>query len=170
MFKQCFLSMFCVVFAMGASQAQTQPHELQCMMMLSFLKYIHWPSDETQSQVVIGVYGDDDIYEFLGEKYHQTTRYGKKVLVKYVKNNVDISDCNLLYLGESKSEEFEKIHNNIDGVPILLITSSDGLGEKGSCINFTKVGNKIRFELNEEALSNLNLKVSSRLTNLAILK
>jgi len=51
----------------------------------------------------------------------------------------------------------------------LTITDGNGLGQKGSCINFKVVDGKLKFEMNQGTLTGSNLKVSSQLSSMAIL-
>ncbi|MEL7004578.1 MAG: YfiR family protein, partial [Bacteroidota bacterium] len=41
--------------------------------------------------------------------------------------------------------------------------------EKGSCINFRIVNNRLKFELNQQAIQKSQLKTASQLTSMAIL-
>ena len=81
----------------------------------------------------------------------------------------DASGCQVVYVGKSKSKEFEDIKNTITGKSILTITDGNGLGEKGSCINFKIINGKLKFELTQAVVSGSNLKVSGQLSSMAIL-
>jgi hypothetical protein len=50
-----------------------------------------------------------------------------------------------------------------------MITDKNGLGAKGSSINFKVVDNKLKFELNSKAIEASNLKVSGALSSMAII-
>ena len=52
---------------------------------------------------------------------------------------------------------------------ILVVTEENGLGAKGSNINFIMREGKLAFELNQATLNKQNLKVSNELSRLAIL-
>ena len=65
--------------------------------------------------------------------------------------------------------DFEDINNKVKGKGTLVITDKNGLGEKGSAINFKTVDNKLKFELNQKAIEASNLKVSGALSSMAIL-
>jgi hypothetical protein len=52
--------------------------------------------------------------------------------------------------------------------PTLIVTDKNGLAKKGSCINFKLVGDKLKFEINEEAIVNSKLKVSSQLIAMGV--
>jgi hypothetical protein len=75
----------------------------------------------------------------------------------------------VLYIDKSKSAEFESANNKVKGKGTLVITDKNGLGEKGSSINFKMVDNKLKFELNQKAIEASNLKVSGALSSMAIL-
>ncbi|MBA4057362.1 MAG: DUF4154 domain-containing protein, partial [Marivirga sp.] len=61
------------------------------------------------------------------------------------------------------------VKNSVTGRSVLTITDANGLGQRGSCINFKVVDGKLRFELNQGVVAGSNLKVSSQLSSMAIL-
>jgi len=61
------------------------------------------------------------------------------------------------------------VNNMVKGKGTLVITDKNGLGAKGSGINFKMIDNKLKFELNQKALEASNLKVSGSLSSMAIL-
>ena len=75
----------------------------------------------------------------------------------------------MVYVGKAKSREFDNIKNNVTGKSILTITDGNGLGQKGSCINFKVIDGKLKFELNQATVTSSNLKISSQLSSMAIL-
>ena len=75
----------------------------------------------------------------------------------------------MLYIDKSKSGEFDAANVKVKGKGTLVITDKNGLGEKGSGINFKTVDNKLKFELNQKAVEASNLKVAGALSSMAIL-
>jgi len=144
-------------------------HELHSMMIYNFLKYIQWPGELNTGNFVIGVIGDDDVFNTLNTWYGNKSRGDKTLIVKKFNSVAEISSCQLLYIGSKASSDFEEIKAKISGSPTLSITNRNGLGQKGSCINFRVVNNRLKFELNQSAVDQNNLKVSSQLTAMAIL-
>jgi hypothetical protein len=61
------------------------------------------------------------------------------------------------------------VSERVKGKGTLVVTDRNGLGAKGSCINFKTVDEKLKFELNQSAIAASNLKVSSTLSSMAIL-
>lgn len=149
--------------------AQDRPvHEVYSMMVFNFTRYVQWPEGESK-EFVIGVLGNGDIYNTLNTWYGGKPRGNKTFIVKKFNSAADVTDCNVLFIDKSKSNEFESANNKVKGKSTLVITDKNGLGEKGSSINFKTVDNKLKFELNQKAIEASNLKVSGSLSSMAIL-
>jgi hypothetical protein len=144
-------------------------HEVYSMMVFNFTRYVQWPDNDVSGQFVIGVIGNNDIYNTLNTWYGGKPRGSKTYLIKKFNSASEISNCHVLFIDKSKSGEFETANNKVKGKGTLVVTDKNGLGEKGSAINFKTVDNKLKFELNQKAIEASNLKVSSSLTSLAIL-
>ena len=150
-------------------KAQDRPmHEIHSMMLYNFTKYIQWPENASNS-FVIAVLGDDKVYETLKTWYSNKAKGTKKFNIIKFNSVTEMKDCDILYVARSSSKQFEQIQATIGAKPTLIITDKEGLGKKGSDINFKLVNNRLAFELNKAALDQSNLKVSSQLMNIAIL-
>jgi hypothetical protein len=156
----------------GSSFAQAQERSVQevySMMVYNFTKYVQWPDHAGGGEFVIGVVGNNDIYNTLNQWYGGKPRGSKTYVIKKFNTAADVTDCHVLYIDKSKSGEFENANNKVKGKGTLVITDKSGLGEKGSSINFKMVDNKLKFELNQKAIEASNLKVSGALSSMAIL-
>ena len=160
-----------LILVSSMSYAQDRPmHELHSMMVFNFLKYIEWPADTKTGDFVIAVIGDDNVFQTL-QKFYSNRKVGSQQvsIKKYGSANELSGHCHLVYLSKTKSKEFDALQSKFSTKATLIITDSNGLGKKGSSINFRLVGNRLKFELNQSAVTKSNLKVSSQLSSLAIL-
>lgn len=160
-----------LVSLMSVSMTKAQERskqELHSMMIYNFLKYIQWPESANAGQFTIGVLGDDEVYSTLNSWYGDKERMGKMIHVKKISSPAETSTCQLVYIGTNASDKFDAVQQAVLNKPTLIITDKNGLGEKGSGINFKIVNNRLKFELNESALSASKLKVSSQLAAMAI--
>mgnify|MGYP001827873655 CR=1 FL=1 len=157
-----------VIMYSGFSQ-ERERHELHSMMIYNFLKYIQWPASANSGQFFIGVIGDDEVYNTLNAWYGDKERMGRLLRVKKLSSPAEAKDCQLVYIGKTASNRFEEVQGAVSKDPVLLVTDKNGLGQKGSGINFKIVNNRLKFELNQDALNASNLKVSSQLTSMAIM-
>ncbi|HNP20331.1 MAG TPA: YfiR family protein [Fulvivirga sp.] len=165
-----FLLVFSVLFINNTLHAQSRAeHELHSMMIYNFLKYIQWPGDKNSGDFVIGVLKDDDVYNTLNTWYGNKERGGKKFIIKKFNSASEVTDCQLLYVGASASNQFEEVLAKIQSNATLTVSNKRGLGEKGSCINFKVIDGRLKFELNQAAMDKAGLKTSSQLAAMAIL-
>ena len=150
--------------------SQDRPvHEVYSMMVFNFTKYVQWPDHASSGEFIIGVVGNADIYNTLNGWYGGKPRGSKTYIIKRFNSVAEITDCHVLYIDKTKSNDFETASGKVKGKGTLVITDKSGLGEKGSSINFKTVDNKLKFELNQKAIETANLKVSGALSSMAIL-
>jgi len=151
------------------AQEQRPMYEVYSMMVFNFVKYVQWPANENGKEFVIGVVGNTDIYNTLNTWYGGKAKGTKSYVIKKFNNASEVTDCQVVFIDRSKSNEFEAVNNKVKGKGTLVVTDRNGLGTKGSCINFKTVDDKLRFELNQQAIEASNLKVAGALSSMAIL-
>ncbi len=161
---------FLAISLAGVASAQEKPmHEIHSAMLYNFIKYVQWPNEADGGEFIVGVLGEDDVFNTLKQWYDGKPKGSKKYVIKKLTSIADAATCSVVYLGKGKSSQFEEIKGSIAGKPVLTITNGNGLGQKGSCINFKIIDGKLKFEMNQGTFSTANLKVSSQLSSMAIL-
>ncbi len=150
--------------------AQERPtHEIHAAMVYNFIKYVQWPDEGNAGDFVVGVYGDDNIFNTLKQWYDGKPKGSKKYVIRKLSSVAESADCQVIYIGKSKNRDFDSVKNSIDGKSVLTVTDGNGMGQKGSCINFKVIDGKLKFELNQGVVTSSNLKVSTQLSSMAIL-
>jgi hypothetical protein len=165
--KSVFLAL--VLFASQATAQERPVHEIHAAMLYNFIKYVQWPNETDPGNFVVGVIGDENVFNTLKTWYDGKPKGSKKYVVMKLDNAQQASECQVVYIGKSKNKEFEAIKTSTSGKSVLTITDGNGLGQKGSCINFKVIDGKLKFELNQGTLNSANLKVSNQLSSMAIL-
>jgi hypothetical protein len=159
-----------LLLMIGYAQAQERPtHEIHAAMLYNFIKYVQWPNEGDAGEFVVGVIGDENVFNTLKAWYDGKPKGSKKYVIKKLGSPGEAGDCQVVYVGKSKSKEFEAIKTSVTGKSVLTITDGNGLGQKGSCINFKVIDGKLKFELNQAVVGSANLKVSSQLSSMAIM-
>ena len=162
----CFLllSIVCV-----NAQTEKPIHEIHAAMIYNFMKYVHWPDDGNPGEFVVGVYGEDNVFNTLKSYYDGKPKGAKKYSIRKLSDPSEAPTCSVVYIGKNKSKDFENVKNAVTGKPVLTITDSFNLGKKGSCINLKVVDEKLKFEINQASMNSASLKVASQLTSMAIM-
>jgi len=159
-----------IMISATAVKAQDRStHEIYAAMLYNFIKYVQWPDEGSGGEFVVGVIGDDNVYNTLKQWYDGKPKGTKKYVIKKLSSSAEASTCQVVFMGKAKAKEFDNMKNSVTGRSVLTITDSNGLGEKGSCINFKVVDGKLKFELNQGVVADSNLKVSGQLSSMAIL-
>src|SRR5687768_18403779 len=105
----------CVVF----THAQERPtHEIHAAMLYNFIKYIQWPNEAEGGEFVVGVMGEDDVFNTLKAWYDGKPKGSKKYVIKKLTSAAEAATCQVVYLGKGKSKEFENIKTNVTGKSI----------------------------------------------------
>lgn len=168
--RTSILLILSIFITIGTGVAQERPpHEIHAAMLYNFIKYVQWPNEGETGEFVVGVIGDDNVFNTLKQWYDGKPKGSKKYVIKKLSSPAESSDCQVVYVGKSKNKDFDTIKTNTTGKSILTITDGNGLGQKGSCINFKVVDGKLKFELNQATVNGSNLKISSQLSSMAIL-
>jgi hypothetical protein len=168
--KRLYFLLVCMVTASVVTNAQERPtHEIHAAMLYNFIKYIQWPNEAEGGDFVVGIYGDDNMFNTLKQWYDGKPKGNKKYSIKKLASGDEAGTCQVIYVGKNKNKDFESVKSNVASKSVLTITDGNGMGQKGSCINFKVIDGKLKFELNQSAVSTANLKVSSQLSSMAIL-
>jgi len=169
--KKITIAFIAILFSAAAvfGQDEKPMHEIHAAMLFNFMKYIQWPNESDGGEFVMGILGEDDVFNTMKARYDGKPKGAKKYVVKKLASAAEAATCSVVYLGKSKNKEFENVKAATTGKPILTITDSANLGQKGSCINFKVIDSKLKFELNSASLNGANLKVSSQLSSMAIM-
>ena len=152
---------------LSAGTVDRPSHEIRSMMIYNFIKYIQWPVPP--EKIVIGVMGDEEVYNSLYEWYNGQLRGKKEFVIKKCSSVNEVNGCNVVYVGTAATDNFDALKETLSQSPTLLITNEPGMGQKGSAINFVRKKDRQLFELNKKVIEQANLKVSNKLTGLAIL-
>lgn len=147
----------------------SQDYKLHPVYIYSFTKYVIWPDSYKEGDFKILVLGDSPIVKELESMAKaKKTPDNRTIVVTRIGSPSEIQKCNVLFIPVSKSKMLPEIMAKVGDQSILVVTEEEGLGLKGSNINFVVKEGKLAFELNQSTLMKQNLKAASELSRLAI--
>ena len=160
----------CILLA-GISNARAQQgtnYAVEANIIYHFTKYIDWPADKKSGDFTIGIIGDTPLYDELKSFMANKTAGGQKIVVRKFPPSATAFNCQILFISEDGSGSFKKIATGTVGVALLLVTETEGLARKGSCINFVLVDERLKLEINKNNIAQRNLGIASELLQLGI--
>ncbi len=154
-----------------AAEAESREYVLKAGFIYNFTKFIDWPR-KTKADIKAEGYrfcvvGRDPFGEILDRLAEKLKRKNKALIIQPQVSLEEVSRCHILFIGKSEKSRVDQILAWVDGLPVLVVGDTPGYAQKGVGINFFILGNKIRFEINRNAVEKAGLQVSSELLNLA---
>jgi hypothetical protein len=160
-----------VLFLFIVSFIHAQDEKWQGVYIFSFTRYVQWPEDYNQGDFVITILGDSPMVQELQNLAEKKKVDGRTIKVTKVAKVNEVKKCHILFIPENQSTQLSAALALIKSNEwaSLVVTAQEGLGKKGSCINFVNREGKPSFELNLNAITKHQLKVFTELTRHAIM-
>jgi hypothetical protein len=157
-----------VVFGQGDSAGE---YEVKAAMLYNLTRFVEWPSSaypDAQTQTVMCILGQDPFGGFLTSIVsEQMAKGGRAVEIRRIRNDKGIHGCHVVYISSSERKSITEIFSNLKGSSVLTVGEMAQFAARGGMIQFSLEEKQVRFEINVDAASRAELKISSRLLMLA---
>lgn len=150
------------LFFLIEGQAQVSTRKLEAIYMYNFTKYINWQNAGGEGHT-IGVWEESEV----ASELQANLKNKDGIVVKVIKTAEEAKNCEIVYLPKTKSGKLNELMSAA-GNDVLIVTEED-LASQGASVSFVLDGSKLRFKINQSALSKAGLQASSSLLSLAIL-
>jgi hypothetical protein len=147
------------------TSAQETDYVVHANIIYRFTKYIDWPANTKTGDFIIGIVGDSPLYDELKKNIAGKMVGDQKIGIKKYSSTAAFS-CQILFVSEDESKSIKKIATRTANEPILLITEAEGMAQKGSCINFVIVSDRLKLEINKTNIEQRELGIASELLQL----
>jgi hypothetical protein len=159
-----------ILVSLSRAYAQHETdYKIQANIIYRFTKYIDWPANKKIGDFIIGVVGESPLYDELKSLSADKTVGNQRIVVVKMSPSASSYNCHVLFISEEGSSSLKRIASLTEGSPILIISESDGLARKGSCINFITVDERLKLEINKSNVEQRNLSIASELLELGII-
>lgn len=143
--------------------------KIKTIYIYNFTKYIEWPKSYKEGKFVIGILGNNpSLYDELYQMAQSKTVGTQKIEIKNITSIELVTECHIIYILSSNSEQLKDVLQTLKGKSSLIITDKPGMAKQGAAINFVVSENKQKIELNKTNIEKYKLKVASTLENMAI--
>ena len=159
--------------AFSAPAKESSPpseYEVKAAFLYNFTKFIRWPEQAFSGATdpfVIVAFGEDRFGEALDQTFENKKVNGRSFMIRRVKNLSELKPCHMLFIGSSEKRHVSEALKAVSGQNVLTVSEMDRFIQSGGMVNFFMEGNKVRFEINDQAAKNAGLRISSKLLSLA---
>jgi hypothetical protein len=156
--------------ARADSDAAIAEYRIKAAFLFKFLGFIDWPPasfERADAPFVIGVMGAGTLGNELEQIASGRQVNGHPVRVRLLGRGDSAAGLQVLFVGRAETARLNTVAATADGVPILVVSESDGALAQGSAINFVVVDDKVRFDVALRPINRAGLKISARLLAVA---
>ena len=164
-----YFSLFFNLIIQGNAQ-QREEYLVKTAYIQKITSFISWPEGSninSSDKIVIGVAGENPFGNKLNEFYKDNTILDKPVDVISITAPSDVKKCHILFLSSSLSKELADYLYETALHDIISIGDTQGYAERGVFFNLMLAGNKIKLQVNYEAMKRNGFKVRSLLLQYA---
>jgi hypothetical protein len=161
------LLLFFLFTGMKPSSDEGNEYSVKAMFIYNFTKYIDWSQSGNTKTFRIGIVGKSELLEALELIATQKKIDNKQIEVKKITDD-DNTSYQIVFIAKTELSKIEELSKKFMGKGVLIISEECRHSERSATINLVTTDNKVRFEINQSTARNAGLKISSALTNLAI--
>ena len=154
----------------GGPEPIGKEYQVKAAFLYNFLKFVGWPATNSpapEAPLVIGVAGDGPMLAALTETV-KGRRIGRHALVvRPLRRPVEAKTTQVLFVPASENKRVGQWLGQAHGAAILTVGESEGFAREHGMINFLRVEDKVRFEIDARAADQAGLTISAQLQKLA---
>ncbi|MBN2578601.1 MAG: YfiR family protein [Pirellulales bacterium] len=133
---------------------------------------VEWPKAALEAagdKFLIGIVGRDDFADALDFIARKRKIQGRTIVIRRFPSLEQYQPgCQIVFISRSLTPEQQLAAiRKISGVGVLLVGESPDFAKEGGIINFYLEGNRVRFEINNEAARRARLHLDAKLLNIA---
>jgi len=168
LFKIIIFLNILLLFPLFQAWAQNT-YAIHANIIYRFTKYINWPDDKKSGEFIIGVVGDTPLYDELKNFTVNKSAAGQPIVVKKFSSSAAAYNCHILFVSDEESGSVKRIAACTAGTPTLLVSETEGVIRKGSCINFVVVDDHLKLEISKVNIEKRGLDIATELLSLGII-
>jgi hypothetical protein len=158
-----------VTSPVNAQDTTSIEYKVKAAYIFKFFNFFEWNNSDTtipKQPFRVGVFGDSAIYAAL-ENLSKVSG-GEGIIPKKINVGDSLKGLHLLFLSKSSSDSLQKIIQESQSLNILTVGEETSFCLKGGAVNFIIDNEKVKFEINRQAVKKAGIQVSARILKAAI--
>ncbi|MGB8339271.1 MAG: YfiR family protein [Burkholderiales bacterium] len=159
----------CLIFSQAVGYAQVQEYELKAAFLYNVALFTDWPADTFEDKDLpfnFCIAGTDPFSNSLDSLLTKLLKQ-RKISVSRLGKAPNFNNCQILFIPATENNRAEAILKEIKNTSTLTVSEDNSTFKKGSMLNLSIIENRLRFQVNMDAVSTAKLSISSKLLRLA---
>jgi hypothetical protein len=141
--------------------------DIKAAFLFNFTRFVEWPAADTSSPFVICTEAAPGFAAAVDRIVAGESIRGRALKRVTPADPGEARGCQMLFIGRAQSGHADRWISAVRGLPVLVVSESDGAWSHGSQINFVIVDQRVKFDVNVEAAAESRLAISSKLLRVA---
>jgi hypothetical protein len=152
----------------AASRAQIHnPDAVKTAFVFNLTKYVEWR--HSRPELIIGFAGGGPLGERLISSLSGKISESRTISVVLDPSEQALGNCDILFLGAMPAKTRLAWLQKVQNKGVLTVSDEASFAKEGGMVGLVTVGDHVQIEINLEAAQAAQLKISSRLLNVAVL-
>jgi hypothetical protein len=137
-------------------------YQQKAARICGFLSHIEWPKRKfsvPDAPYIVGIYGADQISEFLREAIQSRQVKGRSVQVRVIADFAEIPSCHVLFVSRSETDRLRKILGEARREGVLTVGESQDFAKAGGVVQFVTVAGKVIYLVDRTNASREGLRL-----------
>lgn len=173
--RRALLLAACLVPLLHPATARAQSDDraeypVKLGFLYNFAKFVEWPPEVlpgSSSPFEICVVGHDPFQKDLEQSLRGRTVGSHAIELANLGLEDNLRGCHIVFISRDAKKRTADVMSRLRGAPVLTVGETQGFAAKGGEIGLVVEGNRVRFEINRQAVKEAGLKISSKLLALA---
>jgi signal transduction histidine kinase len=113
------------LFSSQANAENSALDQKKIVIVSKFIKHTQWPEEAIETNFILGVYGDVDLYSLFSESFQNKAINGKDIEVILIDSVNQAKQAHLVYIAENKNRDLPKLAKKTRGYPVVLMSEND---------------------------------------------
>jgi hypothetical protein len=151
------------------AQSVADEYQVKAAYILNFARFVEWPPDSlpASSPITIALVGNDPFNGSLEQALRGHSVNGHAIHLRYVRWNDTLTPYQIIFISTSEEPHLTEILRLIGSESVLTVSDIDRFSLRGGVIEFSMVGNRVRFDINRRPAIAARLMISSKLLSVA---
>jgi len=152
------------------AQGSANEYDLKAAMLYNMLQFVDWPTSaypDRSAPDLLCVLGWDPFGSSLSSLVSRKVLNGRPTELRHFRTSDGAQVCHVLYISSSERKSLAQILSSLKGTSVLTVGEMSQFAAHGGMIQFALEDKQVHFEINLDAATRAELKISSRLLVLA---
>jgi hypothetical protein len=150
----------------------SKEYQIKAVLLFNLTRFVDWPDSAfagPDAPLVIGIVGRDPFGQALDEAVQGEKVNGRRIVIERFPNPRSVGPCQILFISDKERGRVSSILANLKARPVLTVSEIPGFATSiGGMIRlYTSNENKVRLQVNLAQVQAENLKLSSKLLQVA---